>query len=33
MDQSIPTNKIINTIETMCEYKNIPKKCKLVLTK
>jgi len=31
MDQSIPTNKIINTIETMCEYKNIPKKCKLVI--
>ena len=31
MDQSIPTNKIINTIETMCEYNNIPKKCKLVI--
>jgi hypothetical protein len=29
--QNIPTNKITNTIEYMLEYKNIPKKCKLVI--
>jgi hypothetical protein len=27
----IPTNKITDTIATMYEYKNIPKKCKLVI--
>jgi len=31
LHQNIPPDKIKDTISIMCEYKNIPKKCKLVI--
>ena len=31
LHQNIPTDKITDTIAIMCKYKNIPKKCRLVM--